>query len=283
MIAITGIVNFGQNKENAKKSPGFMIFSCPKSCGFCHLKNPDVRCTRHPDAKPAVGPGDVNKMFERLLTDFPQYTPTVLSRDPWLVVLNDVFTDEECAEMIKVGGANFQRSVDAGEMKGDNAQFEEIISDDRTSDNDWCTGSCWKNEIINGMAQKAENITLIPKENSEYFQVLKYEVGQYYVQHHDFIFGHLDLPIGPRIYTFFLYLNTPTEGGGTKFNKLNITVPAKKGNVAIWPSVLDEDPFKKEYRTNHEALPVEEGVKYGANMWLHMYNFHDPFKLTCTG
>lgn len=133
------------------------------------------------------------------------------------------------------------------------------------------------------MAQKAENITLIPKENSEYFQVLKYEVGQYYVQHHDYIYGHLDLPIGPRIYTFFIYLNTPEKGGGTKFNKLGFEVPAKKGRVAIWPSVLDEDPYKKEMRTNHEARPVEEGRKYGANMWLHMYNFHDPFKLTCTG
>ena len=179
-------------KNNAcEETPGFMIFSCPRSCGFCHLKDPDIRCRRHPDAKPAVGPGDVNKMFERLLTDFPQYTPTVLSRDPWLVVLNDVFTDEECEEMIRVGGANFQRSVDAGEMKGDNAQFEEIISDDRTSDNDWCTGSCWKNEIINGMAQKAENITMIPKENSEFFQVLRYRVGQYYVEQFSISFDQL--------------------------------------------------------------------------------------------
>ena len=85
------------------------------------------------------------------------------------------------------------------------------------------------------------------------------------------------------MYTFFLYLNTPKAGGGTKFNKLGITVPPKKGSVAIWPSVLDEDPYKKEYRTNHEALPVEEGIKYGANMWLHMYNFHSPYKVTCTG
>ena len=264
------------NTKACENNPGFMVFACPKSCGFCHLKDPKVRCQRHPNAKPAVVAGDVNKMFNRLLTDFPQYSPQVLSspdtNGPWLVLLNNVFNDEECDTLVKIGGKNFRRSVDAGKMSGDGAKFEEIISDARTSETDWCTRGCWKNEIINGMAQKAENITLIPKENSEYFQVLKYEVGQYYVKHHDYIFGHLDLPIGPRVYTFFIYLNTPDQGGGTRFDKLNVTVPPKKGSVAIWPSVLSDDPFKKEYRTSHEALPVEEGVKYGANMWLHVRN-----------
>ncbi len=31
----------------------------------------------------------------------------------------------------------------------------------------------------------------------------------------------------------------------------------------IWPSVFDHDPNQKDYRTNHEALPVIKGVKYG--------------------
>ena len=52
---------------------------------------------------------------------------------------------------------------------------------------------------------------------------------------------------------------------------------------AIWPSVLNEDPFEKEERTYHEALPIEKGIKYAANLWLHMFNFHGPFSLTCTG
>mmetsp|Transcript_21779 Transcript_21779/g.34969 ORF Transcript_21779/g.34969 Transcript_21779/m.34969 type:complete len:364 (-) Transcript_21779:177-1268(-) len=275
---------YWKTETNAcENTPGFMVFACPKSCGFCHLKDPKIRCQRHPNAKPAVVAGDVDKMFERLLTDFPEYEPTVYSREPWVVVLKNVYTDEECDRLVKIGGRTFRRSVDAGAMQGDDAQFQEIVSDARTSQTAWCVNGCWEDPVINGIAQKAENITLIPKENSEYFQVLKYEVGQYYVQHHDYIRGHLDLPIGPRVYTYFIYLNTPEKGGGTKFNKLGFTIPATKGSVAIWPSVLDKDPYKKEWRTNHEAVPVEEGVKYGANMWLHMYNFHDPYKITCTG
>ena len=102
---------------------------------------------------------------------------------------------------------------------------------------------------------------------------MRYEKGQYYNRHHDYISGHLNLPIGPRVYTFFIYLNEPQQGGGTRFSDLNVTVLPKKGSVAIWPSVLNEDPFEKEERTDHEALPIEEGIKYAANLWLHMASF----------
>ena len=126
---------------------------------------------------------------------------------------------------------------------------------------------------------------MIPRQNSEFFQVLRYEVGQYYIRHHDYIHGHLDLPIGPRLYTFFIYLNDVEQGGGTKFPDINggVIIEPKMGRVAIWPSITNDDPFKKEMRTDHEALSVQKGVKYGANMWLHQFNFHDPFKVLCTG
>eukprot|EP00483_Globobulimina_turgida_P001970 UN01972 len=185
--------------------------------------------------------------------------------------------------MIEIGGRNFKRSVDAGKMSGNDAKFAEVISDARTSSNDWCVRGCWDNPIINGMAQKAENITRIPKENSEYFQVLRYFEGQYYVQHTDYIVGHLDLPIGPRVYTYYIYLNDVEEGGETKFNRLGAAVKPKRGNVVLWNNVKNEDPFQIEAKANHEALPPIKGVKYGANMWIHMFNFHQPFSISCTG
>lgn len=67
----------------------------------------------------------------------------------------------------------------------------------------------------------------------------------------------------------FLYLSDVEEGGGTRFNSQKITVQPKQGRAVIWPSVLDEDPNKKDSRTGHEALPVIKGVKYAANAWVH--------------
>ena len=85
-------------------------------------------------------------------------------------------------------------------------------------------------------------------------------------------------PWGPRLYTFFLYLNNVPEGGGggTRFSQLNRTVEAKRGERS-WPSVLDNDPSavrtQSDHRTTHEALTVTKGQKFAANMWLHQFDF----------
>mmetsp|Transcript_39595 Transcript_39595/g.58796 ORF Transcript_39595/g.58796 Transcript_39595/m.58796 type:complete len:100 (-) Transcript_39595:1017-1316(-) len=87
---------------------------------------------------------------------------------------------------------------------------------------------------------------------------------------------------GARILTVFLYLNDVEAGGGTEFPYLHkLTVMPKKGKALIWPSVLNEDPNKKDGRTMHQALRVEAGIKYGANAWLHQGDFKDAFARGC--
>jgi len=47
-------------------------------------------------------------------------------------------------------------------------------------------------------------------------------------------------------------------------NSLSVqTVMPKRGRALLWPSVLDEDPNTQDERTDHQALPVEKGIKYG--------------------
>ena len=74
-----------------------------------------------------------------------------------------------------------------------------------------------------------------------------------------------------RILTVFLYLNSVPDdgGGGTRFTKLDLTVQPVIGTALIWPSTLDEQPDAKDPRTNHQAMPVLNGIKYGANAWIH--------------
>ena len=81
--------------------------------------------------------------------------------------------------------------------------------------------------------------------------------------------------------TVFLYLNDVEAGGGTHFSKLGITVKPKRGRALLWPNVLDDSPNERDVRTMHEALPVEKGVKYGANAWFHMYDFKTPLEEGC--
>jgi len=42
--------------------------------------------------------------------------------------------------------------------------------------------------------------------------------------------------------------------------------------------VRGDDLRTSDHRTTHEALPVEKGVKYAANLWQHLYDFKNPSK-----
>jgi len=82
--------------------------------------------------------------------------------------------------------------------------------------------------------------------------------------------------------TFFIYFDEVEEGGGTRFPLLNnLTVEPKAGRVLIWPSVLDQNPYKEDRRTNHEALPVIRGKKFAANAWIHMRDFQTGHERGC--
>lgn len=66
-----------------------------------------------------------------------------------------------------------------------------------------------------------------------------------------------------QMLTVYMYLNDVPAGGGTRFPQLNLTVTPKQGRVVIWPSVYNHNTTQEDPRTEHEALPVEEGIKYG--------------------
>ena len=87
---------------------------------------------------------------------------------------------------------------------------------------------------------------------------------------------------GPRMYTFFMYLNDGAGGGETHFPRLNISVEPRRGRALLWPSVLDHDPNERDDRTEHEAVTVSRGGKFAANYWLHMYNFQDAVRRGCS-
>ena len=71
---------------------------------------------------------------------------------------------------------------------------------------------------------------------------------------------------GVRILTLFLYLNDVEGGGETRFSNLDINVAPRRGRAILWPSVLNEAPNVKDIRTEHEALTVTNGVKYGVSV-----------------
>ena len=249
------------------KNPRYMLQSCPVACGTCDAKR--TGCNRRPDVTPAmVAPGGMDAMFERALADFPELEPRALSTSPWVLQFENLVTAEEASAFV---GAcrKFDRSL-AGDQ----------VSLVRTSTQCWCdtsddSGKCMEHPAVVALTDRMLNITREPYNNAEYFQVLRYEPGQFYRSHHDQQSGHWT-PQGVRVLTFFVYLSDVEEGGGTRFSDLDLTVQPKLGRAILWPSVIGDDLRTSEPKTHHEALAVGKGVKLGANLWLHMYDFKTP-------
>jgi prolyl 4-hydroxylase len=239
-----------------------MLLKCAPACQSCDQLNFETRCPF--DKEPAAWKeGDLNNMFAHIVKEFPN--AEVLSSDPWVVIVDDFLSDEECTRLIALGGdLGYNLSKDVGGTNFDGTVLS-VESKSRTSTNAWCTDGCYEDPISNQVHQKLDDLTMLPRGNGEYLQLLKYEVGQFYGDHHDYIEMDVERPQGVRLLTVFLYLNDVEAGGGTNFPLLDITVMPKKGRVLVWPSVLDHRPNMKDGRTSHQALPVEKGIKYGAN------------------
>lgn len=270
-------------------NPKYMTVTCAPSCFSCEKIDFDYRCPRNHDLEDVFKPGDLNKMFERIVygEEFASLNTTVLSSPnedktkPWVIIIDDFLTKKEVDTLIHYGEKEgYERSSDVGKKKFDGT-YDSKQSSSRTSENSWCKSVCYEDPVVMQAIQKIEKITGIPDKNAEHLQLLRYYEGQYYKTHHDFITFHVNRNVGPRILTAFLYLNDVEQGGGTNFPNLDLTVMPKMGRVLIWPSVLDSNLNESDSQTYHQALPVEKGVKFGANAWLHLRPFKDEWELGC--
>jgi len=207
-----------------EKNPGWMIISCAKSCDACHLRDPAIRCDRNRlnmTNAPIYAPGDMNSMFTSIVERFQdRYEINVISTSPWIVTFDNFVSEQEAHSLLN-SVAKFERSTDTGSMN-EFGESGRILSQSRTSTNAWCQRECEENEDVKTLMGKIEEVTYVPRQNYESFQVLSYEQGQYYRTHHDYGAEDVKLACGPRILTFFLYLSDVDEGGETNFPTLNI-------------------------------------------------------------
>ena len=177
-----------------------------------------ARCPRLENAVPALQPGDLNKMFERIVATAPgnrtltdeerqqladegmtEYSVVVHSRPsedpatevssvndkslpPWVITFEDFISPEECDKMIELGyDTGYKRSEDVGKQHLDGT-VDSMKSQGRTSENAWCSTryGCREQEIPVRLHERMSKVMGIPADNSEDLQILKYEVGQFY-------------------------------------------------------------------------------------------------------
>merc|ERR1712228_653158 len=151
---------------------------------------------------------------------------------------------------------------------------------------------CVQDPDVKRVVARVADITQTPETNAEFAQLVYYHACPekndpkcaFYKRHNDYIESDEHKLPGVRIFTLFTYLNDVPEGGGTRFTDLPepITIQPQKGKAILWPSVLADQPHAKDDRTHHEALPVTAGEKFGANFWIHQYDFMGAHFKGCT-
>ena len=262
--------------------------------------------------------GDANNMYERIIREFPEYSPMVLSRPkdsayareagdhntsvgvgPWLVQLENFLTDEECDEMI----AQTKIAIE------DTDQGYSLVADDPEIDGKegacqstqaWCDPDhCREEPVLKRAWKKIEELVGLPFDtHTEPVHFIQYVPGQKYGRHTDVIPEEFNSVTGPRIFTLLFYLNDIEEGNGgeTCFPQIEradgmpreepICIRPKKGHALIWPNILDELPHGTieipENRTWHEANGIQEGYKFASTVWYHLRNFSYAQDIDCT-
>lgn len=145
----------------------YMKTKCAPSCQTCDMIDMKSRCPPlEDDVRPALLPGELNAMFERIVATAPgnqtdenfvieegltNYTVHIYSRPepvdeaiiskerdleqpPWVITFEDFLTEEECRHLIEMGRKNnYKRSEDVGAIQADGS-YDSVQSKSRTSE-----------------------------------------------------------------------------------------------------------------------------------------------------
>ena len=124
--------------------------------------------------------------------------------------------------------------------------------------------------FIERIERRIEALLQWPYERGEALQILRYEVGQEYKPHYDYVDPTQPgaAPFlargGQRVASLVMYLNTPQDGGGTNFPDVGFEIAAHKG-CALYFSYDRPHPMT---RSRHGGMPVRAGEKWVATKWL---------------
>jgi hypothetical protein len=196
---------YDQKRGECERNPGWMIVNCPVACKACHLLDPKVRCNRERlniSSVPAFQPGELDNMFLNIPLEFrDRYEVNIISTSPWIVSLDGFLDDREVDAIVSFGSGRWERSTDTG-VANSYGETGRVLSTSRTSSNAWydsimllccrrilsiqtptmvslsrCRDECEGNPHVQSVMNKIDEVTKLPRENSESFQVFRRRVA----------------------------------------------------------------------------------------------------------
>jgi prolyl 4-hydroxylase len=129
----------------------------------------------------------------------------------------------------------------------------------------------WRDPVVGAVDQRIADLLGLPLQSSEPLQGQRYVLGQEFKPHTDtFEPGGYDFfvhtaKLGQRTWTAMIYLNTPEDGGATRFKTIGKTVQPETGKLLAWNNLLPNG--QPNPATLHQGMKVRRGTKYVLTKW----------------
>lgn len=180
-------------------------------------------------------------------------------KSPEIILVDNMFTEEECDEMIKL--TETTASVHSDEIDDNLQRFTKY----RQSKNYIPDQNCSLIKKLNNRLQLLLNFDGY----SETLNITRYDTGDFYRPHTDLLEPtkepnnpmNIDFSnAGQRTVSVIVYLNDVEEGGGTEFTHLGLTVNPRKGSALFFYNV--DKRLLINDSTDHCGCEVKSGTKY---------------------
>lgn len=185
----------------------------------------------------------------------------VLARleNPSIVLLDGLLSEAECEQLAMFAEGRLSKSTVV-----DDATGAAVIHHGRTSEGTGLQpGDCLAADLLQCRAAIYAGLST---SHAESVQVMRYRPGQRYDAHYDY-FSESSPNLaqgGQRVATVLMYLRTPEGGGQTQFPHVHGLSITPRAGMAVYFEYGGEDREK----TLHASLPVTEGEKMIATVWL---------------
>jgi prolyl 4-hydroxylase len=208
---------------------------------------------------------NIDTSANTILTPDREVEVLLTFRAPRIVLLGNVLSDEECDALAEYCEPRLVRSSVVSDADGTIQ-----VHQNRTSRDVMLRRG--ETAIIARIEARLAALAQWPVERCEGMQILRYDAGNEYRAHFDWM--NPDLPGlrkhmevgGQRLGTFVLYLSKVESGGGTSFPAVGLEVMPKKGGAVFF--VNTDSQRVPDQLTLHAGSPVIKGVKFVANKWL---------------
>lgn len=176
-----------------------------------------------------------------------------------MFMMRDFMSDAECAAMMDLIDQGAEPSTGYGKGSTDGHRTSQTC---RLSN---------ANDIVASVEKRMADLLGLPLSHSETLQGQKYQAGQQFKMHNDYVAGGRPYSQsfadegGQRTWTAMVYLNRVEEGGCTSFPRALVSVAPVAGTLLTWNN--NDQYGRPNPFARHEGEPVEAGTKYVLTKW----------------